>query len=338
MHSTSPSATLGPRRQAPAGPSLHRRRDGLNRLTGSPLRVPARAAGGLCAHRGAARLPPGCRMLRRMPKRRPSTSAVSSRTTCGSSGSADSAGPPSGRARHPGARSGLARRASSSWQAPPPMNSSSPNSHLWNGINVADPDTYSSSARSMRRRADSRSTSRRSAWRPSVVDLGDRVPRARRNRRGCGPAGSRYSVIRAGEARSAWSRPRVDPALECMTAWANLVLGQTQWLAGGDRICSRTRSIPTTTSVMVCSTWMRCSSPKRRIPHRTPDTRAFRRDVVDRARRTHRGRAHPLPQRIGDDRARRFLNELLVTSLDRASRSPSQMQLPWESARIWIST
>ena len=51
-------------------------------------------------------------------------------------------------------------RASRSWQAPPAMNSSCWRRNRWKGMSVAGPSTtYSSSARIMRRRADSRSTS-----------------------------------------------------------------------------------------------------------------------------------------------------------------------------------
>ena len=47
-----------------------------------------------------------------------------------------------------------------SWQAPPSMNSCSFSSQMWNGMSVVGPSTtYSSSARSMRLRAVSRSTS-----------------------------------------------------------------------------------------------------------------------------------------------------------------------------------
>ena len=61
--------------------------------------------------------------------------------------------------RHRGGASRSAG-ASSSWQAPPAMNSSCSNRQRWNGIRVAGPSTtYSSSARIMRRRAVSRSTS-----------------------------------------------------------------------------------------------------------------------------------------------------------------------------------
>ena len=94
-------------------------------------------------------------------KRRPSTSAVKWRSTVGSdsgAGSAGSCGPGSS-----GGGMGVgssARRASRAWQAPPAMNSPCSSSQRWNGIRVVGPSTtYSSRARIIRRRADSRSTS-----------------------------------------------------------------------------------------------------------------------------------------------------------------------------------
>ena len=134
----------------------------------------------------------------------------------------------------------------------------------WKPISVVTPSiTNSSSARSMRRRARSRSASqthelgdqrvveRRRPPTPSVdarVDAHARAPPAR---------GS--AVIVPGAGRNPLARVLgVDPALDRVAREADVLLARTT--AARRRrssICSRTRSMPVTSSVTVCSTWMR---------------------------------------------------------------------------------
>ena len=163
MQTTSPAATSWPiststRRTVPC--------IGVATTSGAaPSREPPPAArerfAFFGAGAGAPPPPPASRSGKRSAtsKRRPSTSAVKRRSARGSSSGASSpgrSGPPS-----PGSGVGSSDiRASRSWQAPPAMNSSCCSRKRWKGIRVFGPSTtYSSSARSMRRRADSRSTS-----------------------------------------------------------------------------------------------------------------------------------------------------------------------------------
>ena len=161
-----PAATSWPDLdQHPQHGALHRG-DDLTASPPAPARPPA-AVRSRRARAGRRAGPPraGLRLGQRQRAPRsagPSTSATKRRSTAGSA---------SGRLVRPAAAPGASRAAgsawasrpgaaSSAWQAPPAMNSSCSSSQRWKGIRVVGPSTtYSSSARIMRRRADSRSTS-----------------------------------------------------------------------------------------------------------------------------------------------------------------------------------
>ena len=112
----------------------------------------------------------------------------------------------------------------------------------------------------------------------------------------------------------------VDPALDRVTDEADVLLRKPSGSPAAIRICSRTRSRPVTSSVTVCSTWMRVFiSRKKYSPSRLEQTLDRPgASVADRAGCLDRDGADPLAKLGPDGGRRRFLDELLVTPLDRA--------------------
>ena len=105
------------------------------------------------------------------------------------------------------------------------------------------------------------------------------------------------------------------------------------------RICSRTRSRPVTASVTVCSTWIRVFISRKK--NSSPETRYSRvpAEVYPTACAA-RTDASPIRRRRSSDTTGLGVSStsFWCRRCTEQSRSPSQTQLPWESARIWIST
>ena len=96
------------------------------------------------------------------------------------------------------------------------------------------------------------------------------------------------------------------------------------------RICSRTRSSPVTSSVTVCSTWIRVFISMKKyvaVAVEQPLDRPGR-PVAGRARRVDRDLPDPLAQPVVDRGRRRLLDELLMAALDRAVALAEEDHVP----------
>ena len=185
--------------------------------------------------------------------------------------------------------------------------------------------TNSSSARSMR-------AARRSRSRSQTHQLGDhRVVQRRRSRRPprCAestrtPGPGRLAVAHDPARRGQEAARRilgVDAALDRVAAQLDVVLARTTAARpAATAICSRTRSMPVTISVMVCSTWMRVFiSRKKNVAAAVEQALdGAGADVADGARGGDGHRAHARPQLGRDGGRRRLLEDLLVAALQRA--------------------
>ena len=160
------------------------------------------------------------------------------------------------------ARCASSSDSTSPWQVAPSMKHGCSSKRAWKPSSVGGPSIRnSSSARSMRLRArlavgvvDDQLGDHR------VVETGDLVSRAHaRVDAHTGPARLAYAVISPGAGRKPLRDVLcVDAALDRMPAEARRPPAAARAARpAAIRICSRTRSSPVTSSVTVCSTWMR---------------------------------------------------------------------------------